>query len=94
MELCLNANFGQPFFHRGEARDKVSKAPAKHELALEFALLRMAAVVDVAVFLTFAPLSSPPHVLAGGDVSLAYYDGCRQLRRDVPEMFQVHTRKT
>ena len=59
----------------------MSKAPANHEPAPEFALLRMTAVVDVAVFLTFASLSYPPHFLANGDVRLAFYESFRQLGR-------------
>ena len=51
----------------------MSKAPTNHDPAPEFAPFRMAAVKDVAEFLTFAPLSYPPHFLNGGDVSPAIY---------------------
>ena len=58
----------------------------------------MAAVVDVAVFLTFAPLSYPPHFLDGGDGSLAFYEGFRQVGKALSllmvRMFLVHTRKS
>ena len=74
MELCLDANFGNPFIHRCETGGKVSKAPVNHE----FAPLRMTAVEDVAVCLTFTPLCYLPHLL---DVSPAFYEGCRQLDR-------------
>ena len=57
------------------------KAPVNHESAPEFALLRMAAVVDVAVFSYFAQLHYPPHFLNGGYVSSAFYEGIRQLGR-------------
>ena len=50
VELCLDANFGQPFIHRSETYHMVSKDLVNQEPAAEFALLRMAAVVDVAVF--------------------------------------------
>ena len=41
----------------------------------------MAAVVDLAVFLTFESLCYPPHFLDGGDISLEFYEGFRQLGR-------------
>ena len=53
---------------------------ANHELAAESAPLRMAAVVNISV-LTFAPVSYTPHCLYGGDVSPAFYEGCRRLWR-------------
>ena len=69
-----------PAFHPpGWTWNKVSKSPANHEP--EFARLRMAAVVDVAACLTFAPSLYPPHFLDDGDVSLAIYDGICQLGR-------------
>ena len=60
----------------------VSDAPANYEAAPEFAPLRVAAVVDVAVCFNFAFLSYSPHFLDGGDVSPAIYEGFRQLGRD------------
>ena len=59
-----------------------SKALVNHKPATEFVLLHMAAVVDVAVFLNFAPLPYPPHFLNGGDVSPTFYEGFRQLGKD------------
>ena len=50
----------------------------------------MAAVVDVAVLLTFAPFSYPPHFLYGGDVSLTFYGGFRQLGgAEAPSLLSV-----
>ena len=69
--MNLDMNSDQPFIHRGETWDKVSKSPANYELAREFALLRMAAVADVAVCLSFAALSYPP----------AFYEDVPQLGR-------------
>ena len=59
----------------------MSKAPANHAPAPEFAPLRMAAVVDVAVSSIFASLSYPPYFLDGGNVSHAFCEGIRQLGR-------------
>ena len=39
-------------------------------------------IVDIAVCLTFVPMSYPSHFLDGGDVSSAFYEGFRQLGRD------------
>ena len=58
-----------------------TKYLVNHEPAAEFALLRMAAVEDVAVFSNFAPLPCPPHFLYGGDVSPAFCEGFRQFGR-------------
>ena len=64
----------------------MSKATANHKPAPEFAPLRMAAAVDVALILTLAALSYPLHFLNGGDVSLVFYEGFRQLGRGtIPE---------
>ena len=57
---------------RGKTWYKVSKVPANHEPAPEFTLLRMTAVAEVAVFLTFVPLPYTPYLLDGGDVSPAF----------------------
>ena len=57
----------------------MSKSPANHESAPEFAPLRMSSVVDVGVCLPFAPLSYPTHFLDGGDVSAEFYEWIRQL---------------
>ena len=57
----------------------------------------MAAVVDVAVFSNFAPVSYPPHFLYGGDVSPAFCEGFfRQFGRGTMpiEGPDVHTRKS
>ena len=96
VKLCLDANFGQPSIQRDETWHKVWKAPVNHEPAPEFAPLRIAAEVDVAVRLPFAPLSYQPHFLDGDDVSPAFYEGIRQPGRATITigMFQVHIGKT
>ena len=76
----------------------MSKTLVNHEPAAEFALLRMAALLDVAVFSNFAPLAYPPHFLNGGDVSPAFYEVFASLA-EAPTLlsvriFQVHTRKS
>ena len=59
----------------------MSKALVNYDPASKFALLRMAAVVDVAVFSKLAPLPYPPHFLDVGDISPAFYEGFRQFGR-------------
>ena len=59
------------------------KSLDNHEPAPEFAALRKAAVVDVAVYLTFAPLSYSLQFLDGGKITPAFYERICQLGRGI-----------